>query len=176
MVGPSEDSALTPGAGTVSDANGTSGVTFAAYWLQADAPETGTPADDAYSEISGSRGTVTGAMAAVFTPLQAQVGKFLRLCYSFTDEDGYDEVACWTSVAAVVNVDDAPVATDNTIDIPLGTTEYSFAFDDFTYRDEDGADTPGHFIRPWNPCPQPVGWLHIIWKAIVPGAGTTLLS
>ncbi len=133
MVGPNEDSALTAARGDIADTDVITTFTPSWAWQQADAPASGAPMDSAYSAIAG-------ATAATFTPLQAHVGKFIRVCATFDDDAGNSETRCWTSVAAVVNVDDAPVATDNTIDIPLGTAEYAFAFEDFTYTDEDGAD------------------------------------
>ena len=92
-TGPNEDNLLTAAAPT--DADGTSGVTFTWEWAEADSN------GGAYTAISG-------ATNPTFTPLQAQVGKFLRVCASFTDEANNSENACTSLAHAVVNVNDAP--------------------------------------------------------------------
>ena len=92
MVGPTEGSALTAAQGTIADTNGITTFSPTWRWQEADAPESGTPADRDYVDISGASG-------ATFTPEDAQVGKFLRACAVFTDDDGYQEALCWAAVA-----------------------------------------------------------------------------
>ncbi len=130
MVGPNEDIVLTAARGTIMDDTDditTFSPTWA--WQQADAPNTGTPADSDYSAIAG-------ATAATFTPLQEHGGKFIRACATFDDDAGNSETRCWTSAAAVVNVNDKPVALDNTIFVPVGGS-YTFSADDFPFTDEE---------------------------------------
>ena len=131
MVGPNEDIALTAAQGTIADADGITTFTPTWAWQQADAPASGTPMDSAYSAI-------TGATAATFTPLQEHVGKFLRVCAAFEDDDGNDETRCWTSVAAVVNRNYIN-ALPSSVDVPVGRT-YRFRLSDFRHEDEEGAD------------------------------------
>ncbi len=130
-TGPNEDSVLTAAQGTINDPDSITTFTPTWQWQQADAPASGTPADSAYSAI-------TGETAATFTPLQAHVGKFLRVCAAFDDDAGNDETRCWSSAAAVVNVNDAPVADNNTIYVRAGG-RYVFSADDFPFTDEDGS-------------------------------------
>ncbi len=130
MVGPNEDSQLTAARGSIMDADSITTFTPAWAWQEADAPASGAPMDNAYSAIAG-------ATAATFTPLQAHVGKFIRVCATFDDDGGNSETRCWTSVAAVVNVNDAPVGLPNTIYVPAGGN-YTFSVADFPFIDEDG--------------------------------------
>ena len=92
-TGPNEENLLT--AANPTDAQGVSGATFTWQWAQADTN------DGAYTAISG-------ATNPTFTPLQEHVGKFLRVCASFTDEANNGENACTSLAHAVVNVNDAP--------------------------------------------------------------------
>ncbi len=130
-MGPNEDNQLTASRGMIDDPDTITTFTPTWQWSQADAPASGVPTASAYANIAG-------ATAATFTPLQAHVGKFLRVCASFTDDANNREIRCWTSAAAVVNVQDDPIALDNIVFIPLGTTTYSFKASDFPFTDEDG--------------------------------------
>ncbi len=123
MAGPNEDSLLTAARGAIDDDDGL--ITFAPTWVW----QQGDAADGVFTDI-------ISATAATFAPLQAHVGKFLRACATFDDYAGKSETRCWTSVAAVVNVDDAPVAMGNTIHVPVGGS-YTFSADDFLFADED---------------------------------------
>ncbi len=142
-TGPNEDNALTAAQGTIGDtADGLTVFTPTWQWSQADAPVSGTPTESAYIDITNTTST-----EAMFTPLQVHVGKFIRACATFEDDASNSETRCWSSVAAVVNVDDLPVAQDNTIEIPLGTASYAFSSDDFTFFDEDDDDIGGVVIE-----------------------------
>ncbi len=123
-MGPKEDSVLTAVRGSINDDNDLTTFTPTWQWSIADT------SDGAYADIST-------ATAATFTPLQEHVGKFVRACATFNDDDNNRETRCWTSVAAVVNVNDAPVASNNTIFVPVGGT-YTFSAGDFPFTDEDG--------------------------------------
>ncbi len=131
MVGPNEDSALTAARGTINDDDRITTFTPAWAWQEADAPASGTPMDSAYSAIAG-------ATAATFTPLQAHVGKFLRVCATFDDDGGNSETRCWTSVAAVVNTNDVR-AVPSSVDFAIGRTS-RFRLSDFRHEDEEGDD------------------------------------
>ncbi len=127
---PAEDAELIAARGDINDPDSITTFTPTWQWQQADAPTSGVPTDGAYANIAG-------ATAAAFTPLQEHVGKFLRVCANFRDAVDNQESRCWTSVAAVVNVNDAPVASNNTIFVPVGGS-YTFSADDFPFTDEDG--------------------------------------
>ncbi len=123
---PAEDAELIAAKGSIADPN-TLPSPFTPSW----AWQEGNAADGDFTAIAG-------ATAATFTPLQEHVGKFLRVCARFADNANNREIRCWTSAAAVVNVQDDPIALDNTIFISLGTTTYSFKASDFPFTDEDG--------------------------------------
>ncbi len=72
---------------------------------------------------------IPGATAEAFAPMQAQAGKFLRVCVAFDDDAGNSETRCWTSVAkvnAVASGEPAVTAADGadlTMDGPnVGST------------------------------------------------------
>ena len=131
ITAPTEDSPITANGGSgstaIADTDGLG--TFSWQWSQADTN-------------GGTYTAIAMATNAAFTPLQAHVGMFLQVCASFMDgaTPSNEEERCLQIATAVANVDDVPVALPNTIDVPVGTDEYTFAFDDFTYTDEDGAD------------------------------------
>ncbi len=131
MDGPNEDSVLTVAQGTIADDDGITTFTPTWAWYEADAPASGTPMDSAYSAIAG-------ATAAAFTPLQEHVGKFLRVCAAFEDDDGNDETRCWTSVAAVANTNDVN-SLPSSVDFAIGRTS-RFRLSDFRHEDEEGDD------------------------------------
>ncbi len=89
---PREDSPLTADIGTIEDDNGITDIAPAWQWQQGDTAD-------------GSFANIAGATAATFTPMQAHVGKFLRVCGTFDDDAGNSETRCWTSVAAVLQAD-----------------------------------------------------------------------
>ena len=124
---PAEDAELIAAKGNIADPN-TLPSPFTPSW----AWHEGDAADGDFTAIAG-------ATAAAFTPLQAHVGKFLRVCANFRDAVDNQESRCWTSVAAVANVDDAAVAKPNTIFVPAGGS-YTFSADDFPFTDEDDDD------------------------------------
>ena len=127
-AGPNEDMALT--AADPVDEDGIS-MSIGWQWQQADPDGTDPTMPGAFGDITDN------ADAATFTPEQAQVGKFLRACASYEDDGGTTETEVCTALGFVtVNVNDAPVATDNTIMVPIDRT-HTFAADDFTFTDED---------------------------------------
>ncbi len=134
MVGPNESISLVAARGTIADADGITTFAPAWQWRQADAPTSGTPADSAYTAIAD-------ATTAIFVPRQAQTGKFLRVCATFDDDAGNSETRCWTSVAAVVDVNNAPTTGSNPVDVPSNATAaapYTFKESDFPFMDADG--------------------------------------
>ena len=97
-VGPNEDSLLTAARGTIMDDDGIA--TFTPSW----AWHVGDSADGDFMAIAAATG-------ATFRPLQTHVGKFIRVCASFDDDDSNRETRCWTSAAAVANVNDDPTGS-----------------------------------------------------------------
>ena len=131
MVGPNEDSLLTATRGTIADPDGISNFNPSWVWRQSDT------ADGDFT------GIVDAARTPTFTPLQAQVGKFLQTCAVFFDDTSNDEVSCWTSAAAVANVNDAPTATSNTVTVKTNRTSsnpHTFSASDFPFADEEDGD------------------------------------
>ncbi len=131
-----EDVTLTATTGTIADANsGINRSTIAWQWQQADPPGNDAPLTDAnYADIDG-------ATAATFTPLQAHVDKFVRVCVSFEDNftPPNSERRCTTG-NIIRNVNDAPTSADNSVKVPTTTTlaaPFVFKVSDFPFMDED---------------------------------------
>ena len=103
--GPTENSTLTASTAGIDEPNGIDTSTLSWQWQLADAqtPDT-VPAPNTFTDMAS-------ATDATFTPLQAHVGKYLRVCASF--RDSFDPPAdegplCWTSAAAVRPVNHPP--------------------------------------------------------------------
>ena len=130
-----EDVPITASARGLLDANGIATASGTWQWQVADAPASGAPQSGAYSPIAG-------ATAATFTPTQAQVGRFVRVCARFTDGDGNAEgPLCSVPTAAIANVDDAPVIADSVVQVPWTADSdepFRFAPEHFAFSDEDG--------------------------------------
>ena len=128
LTAPTEDSPITAARGTIADDDGLPDPFTAAWqWSRAD-----TLGGD-YQDIMNSDSS--GATAA-YTPPQALVGKFLRVCATFADGGGMAETLCLQMADAVANVNDAPVALAR--NIGLHTTDtHTFSVADFPYNDSD---------------------------------------
>ena len=99
---PEEDRMLTAVPGTLADVDGLTNPSYGWQWQQAADPGGGNvPAENDYANIGG-------ADDDEFTPDQPQVGRFIRVCASFTDDGGQAERVCLASTAAVTNANDAP--------------------------------------------------------------------
>ena len=124
ITAPTEDSAITAAQGTIADTDGLG--TLSWQWSAATAN-------------GGTYTAIAMATNAAFTPLQAHVGMFLQVCASFMDmaSTPNEEERCLQIATAVANVNDAPVAQNNTIYVPVGGS-YTFSADDFPFTDEDG--------------------------------------
>ncbi len=128
-----EDVTHTATTGTVADGNaGINRSTIAWQWQQADPP--GNDAPPNYADIGG-------ATAATFTPLQAHVDKFVRVCVSFEDNftPPNSERRCTTG-NIIANVNDAPTSADNSVKVPTTTTSaepFVFKVSDFPFMDDD---------------------------------------
>ena len=70
---PTEDSPITASRGTIADTDGIATFTATWQWGAADS-------------AAGNYTDITSATAAAFTPGDDQVGKFLQVCASFTDD------------------------------------------------------------------------------------------
>ena len=135
-----EDVELTASTSGITEPNGIDTGSLQWQWYSAAAPATGMPADDDYEPIDG-------ANAATFTPLQAHVGMYIRVCARFNDGLGKAEggtAAAPTLCSAgtiIANVNDAPTSADNAISIFTTATSYTFKEADFAFADEDSAHT-----------------------------------
>ena len=129
-----EDVELTAAIGSVADVNGIDSSSLQWQWYSAPAPTSGTPADNDYTAI-------TDATAATFTPLQANVGQYIRACLSFTDGIGTTEGPLCSTAAIIVNVNDAPTSADNTISMFTSDASYTFKAADFPFMDQDSEHT-----------------------------------
>ena len=129
-----EDVELAATTSGITDPNGIDTDTVRWQWQSAAAPATGTPADGDYSPIAG-------ADEATFTPLQAQVGMYIRVCASFSDALGGAEGPLCSTGAQVANVNDAPTSDNSSVNVLTTATAdapYTFKRDDFPFMDEDG--------------------------------------
>ena len=136
-----EDIQLTADTGTVRDPNGIDGDSLQWQWQQAAA------SDGSFTDIAAATGVN-------FTPLQAHVGQWLRVCLSFTDEyDEQDSSAtagnegplCSTPIR-VHNVNDAPTSTDAAVSVfstANAAAPYRFKVADFPFTDEDAGQPSG---------------------------------
>ncbi len=133
-----EDTELTASVDDISDDNGIDRRTLMWQWQSAAAPANGTaPAVRAY-------GAIAGATAAAFTPLQTHVGRYIRVCLTFTDGIGEREDPLCSDGERVANVNDAPMTEDSEVSVPTMTTEempYAFKASDFPFADEDTGDS-----------------------------------
>ena len=129
-----EDVELAASTSGITDNNGIDIGSLQWQWYSAAAPATGTPADGDYSPIAG-------ADEATFTPLQAQVGMYIRVCVRFNDGLGNAEGPFCSTGAQVANVNDAPTSADATVNVfttASAAEPYTFKEADFPYMDEDG--------------------------------------
>ncbi len=130
-----EDTRLTADTTGITEPNSIDQSTLKWQWQSHPAPASGTPAPSAYTDIAD-------ATAATFTPLQAHVGMYIRVCASFRDNHATpaDEGPLCSAAARVHNVDDAPVARNNRVDV-LSSADSSnphrLSLDDFLFADED---------------------------------------
>ncbi len=130
IIAPTEDSAITANGGSgstaIADTDGLG--TFSWQWSAADTN------GGAYADIAM-------ATNAAFTPGDDEVGKFLRVCASFTDNAGNNEERCLRIATAVANINDKPVPIANTISVSTAAdadNPYVFSADDFPFTDVDG--------------------------------------
>ena len=128
-----EDVELTASVTGVTDANGI--VTHTRNWQwQSATTQTGT-----YTAIAG-------ATEETFTPLQAHIGQFIRVCLSFTDGIGTSEGPLCSAPAAgnaIAAVNDAPTSADSSVDVLTTATAadpYRFKVSDFPFMDEESTD------------------------------------
>ena len=140
-----EDVALAAATGTIIDPNGIDQATLMWQWQSAPAPASGRPQDSAYTDIAG-------ANAATFTPLQAQVGRLVRVCLSFMDRhidvqtgeaDPREEGPLCSDPGRIINVNDAPTSADASVDVFItadADAPFFFNAGHFAFTDEDVGD------------------------------------
>ncbi len=130
IAAPTEDSAITASQGGIEDPDNTPTTTvgtLAWQWSAADSN-------------GGIYTDIVGADRAAFTPGDDEVGKFLRVCASFTDSGGNDEQRCNQIATAVANINDRPMPTANFISVATTATSanpYVLPSTDFTFEDAD---------------------------------------
>ncbi|MDH5513090.1 MAG: hypothetical protein OEY27_07760, partial [Gammaproteobacteria bacterium] len=111
-----EDQTLTADTSGISDADGLGA--FSYRWLR-------------NGEV------ISGANASTYTLGDADVGAQISVRVSYTDGQSGNETITSAQTAAVVNVNDAPVAADGTV-TSAGNARYVFQQADFGYSDVDG--------------------------------------
>ncbi len=131
---------------TIMDADGIDTSTIAWQWEQTavdgmlvgnDATRVDHPS---VSDIPG-----TDATDRTFTPLQAQVGRQIRVCFSYTDMHDTPKMETVCSPATkVINISDAPTGGASTVNVPVAASSSSphdFDLDDFPFADVEDGDT-----------------------------------
>ena len=124
ITAPTEDNAITASRGTIMDDDGISTFTPSWQWSAADTD-------------GGTYEPITGATTAAFTPGDGQVGRFLRVCASFSDDRGGSGNLCRHIADAVANINDAPVAQPSSVNATIGAN-HTFGDGDFLFSDPDG--------------------------------------
>ena len=140
-----EDSERSASISGIRDPNGIDEGTVAWQWQAASPAQPNmAPADD-----SADWADLAGQTAAAFTPLQANVGQWLRACVRFRDlgtdpisgaADPADEGPLCSSAARVINVNDAPTSGDFSVDVfTVNSADEPFFFSRelFPFADED---------------------------------------
>ena len=123
----------------ITDANGIRTSTIRYEWSQA----MPTPAGTAPAMTSGSWRTISRSASTDFTPDQAQVGDFIRLCVTFEDYTGNPEMRCTVSTTVLGDDNFPPAALPGIISVPLNAdadNPYVFTLDDFDFRNEARGD------------------------------------
>ncbi len=122
----------------IADLNSIDWRTLRWEWQSAPTPASGTPAVGAYTAIAG-------ATAEAFVITQARTDQYIRVCATFMDRHATpaEEGPLCSAAVRTTNVNDAPVAQDGFINVPMGATmasPYAFKASDFPFADEDGDD------------------------------------
>ena len=131
-----EDVPLTASTPGISEPNGIDEDSLEWQWQQSASEDTG------YTDLAD-------AASENFTPLQAHVGQYIRVCVSFDDE--FEDPASGAAAPAsegplcsagvrITNVNDAPISDDSDIYVSTAATAadpYIFSIGDFPFTDED---------------------------------------
>ncbi len=93
--------------------------------------------------MDGAFAAIPGVIGGSFTPRQAHVGLYIRVCVSFMDLHAMPETVTGlcSAAARVRNASDAPIPRDRTINVSADATmsrPFRFAVRDFPFDDEDG--------------------------------------
>ncbi len=115
---------LTASPGTIADADGLVGVSYSYQWIRVDG------ADET---------DIAGANTASYTPVEADVGKTLKVRASFTDNAGFAEQRTSAATVTVTAANKAPTASDASVTTGEDTA-YTFAAADFNFDDTDTGD------------------------------------
>ncbi|MDD2742793.1 MAG: cadherin-like domain-containing protein, partial [Rhodocyclaceae bacterium] len=83
---------------------------------------------------------ITGATASTFTLMQAQVGKAMTVKASYTDLLGTAESKTSSATTSVINVNDAPTASNRSLTV-IEDTARVLALTDFGFADVDTGNT-----------------------------------
>ena len=113
---------LTASPGTIADADGLAGVSYSYQWIRVDGAD----------EMNIDRAT-----SGTYTPVQADVGKTLKVRASFTDNAGNAEQRTSAPTATVIAANRAPTASDALV-TTSEDTPYTFTTGDFNFSDPDG--------------------------------------
>ena len=162
--GYTEDVQLTASADTViADVNGINTASLAWQWQQhAPVPVEGMPDMFMAPEATSTAwADIAEANEAMFTPLQAHVGQYIRACRNFSDlaSPAGSESICSTA-AQVENVNDAPTSGDTQALVPANATAdspFMFSAANFAYEDEESTPLAQHHhsqpAHGWHPAP-----------------------
>ena len=148
---PVEDGTLTAEV-NITDANGVNFITMSFAWSQAapdgdgNAPAVGS--ESAWTDITTTRPTDLSTVSSTFSPGDAQVGNFIRMCLTYEDYftppnmEGGSGGFCAVTSAVVTGVNDAPVSADISFDVPTHVNQsepFLIRVSDLPYMDSDSS-------------------------------------
>ena len=134
---------ITASQGTIADEDGLP-TDFVADWTWYTSPDAPSATSPTYTAISGAGAT---AMAtSTYTPTQAQIGMYLRVCAAVEDSTGASvgSPRCYAPPHAIVNHNDVPTGALTitfATDITAATEDSAITAAQGTVADADGIDT-----------------------------------
>ena len=112
--------------GNIADVDGLNSPNYRYQWVQVD---------------GGSETNILGATSTSYMPVPGDVGKKLRVKFTFTDDDGTTgTLASPATLAVLAAANTRPTASNNAVTIDEDTN-YTFTATSFNFLDEDSVDT-----------------------------------